>query len=92
MELLRDAIFKVAGLAGFEFGSEMIAVNARHRDCLGRVCRHSEKAAEALESGESPEFVAIDLREALDALGNIVGKVGSEELLGEIFSSFCIGK
>ena len=92
MELLRDAIFKVAGLAGFEFGSEMIAVNARHRDCLERVCRYSEKAAEALGSGESPEFVAIDLREALDALGNIVGKVGSEELLGEIFSSFCIGK
>ena len=92
VELLLDAIFKVAGLAGFEFGSEMIAVNARHRDCLERACNYSEKAAEVLRAGESPEFVAIDLREALDAVGSIVGKVDSEELLGEIFSSFCIGK
>ncbi|MCP4849738.1 MAG: tRNA uridine-5-carboxymethylaminomethyl(34) synthesis GTPase MnmE [Verrucomicrobiaceae bacterium] len=92
VEMLKDAILKEAGLAGFEFGSEMIAVNARHRDCLQRACHYSEKAAGLLKSGESPEFVAIDVREALDAVGGIVGKVDAEELLGEIFSSFCIGK
>jgi len=92
VESLREAIFNVAGLVGFDLGSEMIAVNARHRDCLERACRHTEKAVELLRAGESPEFVAIDLREALDAVGSIVGKVDTEELLGELFSSFCIGK
>lgn len=91
-ESLCELIFNVAGLAGFDLGSEMIAVNTRHRDCLERACRHTEKAAEILRAGESPEFVAIDLREALDAVGGIVGKVDTEELLGELFSSFCIGK
>ncbi len=92
IDLLVEAIFKAAGREGLNFGSEMIAVNARHRECLERACKHSEKAAELLSGGESPEFVAIDLREALDAIGSIVGKADTEELLGEIFSSFCIGK
>ena len=92
VDLLVEAIVEAAGLAGLNFGSEMIAVNARHRECLERAFKHSEKAAELLAEGESPEFVAIDLREALDAIGSIVGRADAEELLGEIFSSFCIGK
>ena len=92
LDLLRDAIFNDAGIEGMNAGTEMVAVNARHRDCLERACIHMQKAAEVLKAGESPEYVAIDLREALDAVGSIVGKVDSEELLGELFSSFCIGK
>ena len=52
----------------------------------------SEEAANALERGLSPEFVAIEVRAALDAVGEIVGKADVEELLGAIFSTFCIGK
>ena len=92
MDLLKDEIFDAAGLEAFDSGNEMAAVNARHRDCLEQACIHTEKATEVLKSGESPEYVAIDLREALDAVGSIVGKVDAEEVLGEIFSSFCIGK
>jgi len=40
----------------------------------------------------SPEFVAMDLRAALEAVGDVIGKTDIEEILGEIFSSFCIGK
>ena len=45
-----------------------------------------------LEGGAGPEFVAVDLRLALDAIGEVAGRVEAEELLGEIFGRFCIGK
>jgi tRNA modification GTPase len=45
-----------------------------------------------LANDTAPEFVALDLREGLEAVGEVVGKVDVEEILGEIFSAFCIGK
>ena len=45
-----------------------------------------------LSVGEPPELVAVELRAALSAIGEIVGEAGTEEILGKIFSSFCIGK
>jgi tRNA modification GTPase len=47
---------------------------------------------EHLSRGESPEFAAVDLRIALDAIGEVAGRIDTEELLGEIFGRFCIGK
>jgi len=69
-----------------------LAINARHADCLRRARAFAEAARGALTSGLSPEFVAEELRGALDAVGEIVGKADSEEILGKIFSTFCIGK
>jgi tRNA modification GTPase len=48
--------------------------------------------AALIEAGESPEIVAFELRQTVDVLGEITGKVYNEEILGEIFSRFCIGK
>ena len=50
------------------------------------------KAEEALISGMSQEFVALDLRGATDCLGEIMGKIASDDILNQIFSNFCIGK
>jgi len=69
-----------------------LAINARHADCLRRACELANAARSALTSGLSPEFVAEELRGALDAVGEVVGKADSEEILGKIFSTFCIGK
>jgi tRNA modification GTPase len=69
-----------------------LAINARHADCLGRARGFLEAARVALTGGMSPEFVAEELRGALEAVGDVVGKADSEEILGKIFSTFCIGK
>jgi tRNA modification GTPase len=45
-----------------------------------------------MRAGEEPELTALDLREALTAIGGIAGVVDTEEILGEIFGRFCIGK
>lgn len=75
---------------GATSASPTLALNVRHvrqitaaRDALARAC---DSAA------AGPELLALELREALDALGEIVGRLSPDDLLGRIFSSFCIGK
>lgn len=69
-----------------------LAINARHQDCLQRTLSFLDATRSGLAAGTSPELVAEELRSALDAIGEIVGKADSEEILGKIFASFCIGK
>lgn len=69
-----------------------LAINTRHQSCLEKARQLADAARDALTSGLSPEFVAEELRGALDAVGDVVGKADSEDVLGKIFSTFCIGK
>ncbi len=69
-----------------------VAINARHKDCLERTLGFLQAAQKAMRSGLSPEFVAEEVRGALDPVGDIVGRVDTEDILGRIFSTFCIGK
>ncbi|NOY60897.1 MAG: tRNA uridine-5-carboxymethylaminomethyl(34) synthesis GTPase MnmE [Calditrichaeota bacterium] len=69
----------------------MIA-KVRHRDILRRARDYLENAKKSLSSNLSSEFVAFDLRAALDAIGELTGQVTSEEILDDIFANFCIGK
>ena len=69
-----------------------VAINARHHACLAKARDYSDAAQRALGEALSPEFIAEELRGALDAVGEVVGKADSEEILGKIFSTFCIGK
>ena len=76
-----------------DFGEHAIAINARHKASLALAHTNLTAALDLLtEENSDPELAAIDLREALDALGEIPGKVDTEDLLGVIFSRFCIGK
>ena len=89
---LEDAI--IARITGGEAAHRdwTVAINARHQACLAKALGYSNAAQQALAAALSPEFVAEELRGALDAVGEVVGKADSEEILGKIFSTFCIGK
>ncbi|NLT69289.1 MAG: tRNA uridine-5-carboxymethylaminomethyl(34) synthesis GTPase MnmE [Verrucomicrobiaceae bacterium] len=92
VEALRDHLYETIA-AGTTLGAgELTSINARHQHCLTRAKGDLEKAVAMLEAGESPELVAMDLRAALDAVGEVIGRTDIEEILGEIFSRFCIGK
>ena len=93
IEALKDAIYArvTGGHLSWNAGAA-VAINARHQACLQRARESLLLAREALQTGASPEFAALDLRGALDAVGSVVGQVDTEEILGRIFSTFCIGK
>lgn len=65
---------------------------ARQRDAVRRASRSAEGALAALTGGDSPEYAATHVHDALDALADLVGETTAEDVLDRIFSSFCIGK
>jgi tRNA modification GTPase len=90
VELLRNHLKASAGYRETESGA--LAARRRHLDALGRARQHVQNAADILSSTRAFELFAEDLRLAQHALGEITGEFTSEDLLGEIFGSFCIGK
>ena len=72
--------------------TDTIVTNSRHVDSLNRASVALRKVNEGLNSNIQSDFLALDIRYALEALGEITGQVTNDDLLGNIFSKFCIGK
>jgi tRNA modification GTPase len=90
-ELRRALVESVIGpVAEPSAGVEL--TNNRHREAFARSHESLDNAIETLDSGRTNEFVALDVREAALALGEVTGEVSSEEILNSIFARFCIGK
>jgi len=89
---VKDLLYREIASDGAIGSSSLTAINSRHQHCLRKADEAVKKARTCLEAGESPEFIAMDFRAALDAVGEVIGKIDVEEILGEIFSTFCIGK
>ena len=70
----------------------LAAINTRHRYALQQALDAIARARASLEAAESPELTDVDLREALDALGGITGRIDTEDILSRVFSTFCLGK
>jgi tRNA modification GTPase len=69
-----------------------VAINARHQSCLERAATALRAVLAGLDEGRAMDLVAEDLRMAMEAIGEIVGRADAEELLGIVFGQFCIGK
>ena len=72
--------------------NETIVTNTRHYDSLLKALEEVQKVKWGLDSGLSSDLMAIDIRSALHYFGEITGEVTNDELLGNIFANFCIGK
>ncbi len=90
---LRDELRHRAGIAdGEECPESLILTEERHHHALSQTLQKLDKTVEGLNAGLSPEFIALDLREAVESLGVITGDTAPEEVINRIFSRFCIGK
>jgi tRNA modification GTPase len=92
IETLKDTIQQM--IWSGEINAEMLeaTINSRHQDALTRARAAAQRSIEALRTDKTLELVAMDLRIATNAVGEIVGKTATEDLLDAIFSQFCIGK
>ena len=72
--------------------NDTIVTNTRHYDALLKALEEVSKVKDGLESGLSGDLLAIDIRQALYHFGEITGEITSDDLLGNIFANFCIGK
>ena len=89
LELLRAQLREHAGVTESEGA---FSARARHVEALQRVATHLDAAAVALHGTRAGELAAEDLRQAQQALAEITGAYTPDDLLGEIFGRFCIGK
>ena len=85
---MRDAVWR----GEVSSNAPLVAINVRHQACFQRAAQSLQRAQEAMTANHAPEFVAFEVREVLTAVGEVTGRVDVEEILGAIFSQFCIGK
>lgn len=91
-EKLKEAIQQAAWSGDIKAEMLEVMINSRHQDALNRARAAAVRTIEALRSDRTLELVALDLRIAVNAIGEIVGKTTTEDLLDTVFSQFCIGK
>ena len=90
MQVLKDLVKKVVGASSHQEG--VFSARTRHLDALKRTQAHIETGLEQLKKYNAPETLAEELRLAQKSLGEITGQYLPDDLLGAIFSNFCVGK
>ncbi len=88
---LEQALLDATKLNSFD-ENDIIVTNTRHLEALNKSFEASERVVEALTQGLSSDLLSFDIRQMLEFLGEITGEVTNDEILGNIFSKFCIGK
>ncbi len=91
VEALKDKLLSFVNRGALR-NNDTIVTNSRHYDSLLKAFEDIERVNEGLESGLSGDLLAIDIRQALYHFGEITGEITNDDLLGNIFANFCIGK
>lgn len=92
IDLLRQTIDAVIWQHGPPSWEEVLITNVRHKESIVKAIEASRLVIQGLKNNVSPEFLTIDMRQALSELGKIIGTNISEDIISAIFSKFCIGK
>lgn len=92
LDQLESTIVALAEECRKDAGEEIVVVNARHTVAIENARSGIGAALAKLESNSAPELLASDLREAMNALGEIAGRIDNEAVLDRLFATFCIGK
>ena len=85
-------LVEAAGHRSISASQSLAAINARHQACLQRAQTALHEALNDMQTNQPPELTAVSLHAAIHAIGEVTGRIDTEEILGKIFSSFCIGK
>ncbi len=91
IDLLRAELLQQSGAKDYS-GEGIVISNARHFGALERAIEAIDKSLEAVSMGISGDFISSDIFVALEAIGEITGEITNNDILGEIFANFCIGK
>lgn len=91
IDQLKQLLFDLVASGQLQQDSSIVS-NSRHYEALQSALQSLDAVLEGLEIGISNDFLAMDIRHALNYLGEITGEISTDDLLGNIFSSFCIGK
>lgn len=91
VETLKEQLLNLVNTGALR-NNETIVTNTRHYDSLIKALEEIQKVQYGLDTHLSADLMAIDIRQALYHFGEITGQVSNDELLGNIFSKFCIGK
>ncbi len=90
---MEDEIYSYIVSGQVEDSSQTLVItNIRHRSALVKTKEAIENIFETIEIGLPMDLIAVDLKEALDALSEVTGEISSEDVLDHIFSNFCVGK
>jgi len=89
---LVHALKETAVSGGIPHEGEVLITRARHKNCIVRIIESIEKAEASLRKSMSQEFIVLDIRGALEALGEVTGQTVTDDILNKIFSDFCVGK
>lgn len=91
LDVLTNSLLDIAGIEALD-SNQLMVTNSRHYDVLIKSLEEISKVQEGIDNHLTGDLLAIDLRQALYFLGEITGQVSNDDLLGNIFANFCIGK
>ena len=91
MQKLENELVKLVDIAALESGQSIVS-NLRHAEALQNAATALEKVLNGIDNPITSDFLAMDIKQALQHLGEITGSISTDDLLDNIFSKFCIGK